>query len=130
MTGDENTYRLVRLPGAAIVELVGAHDLSTVSALREVFSLLVTGPDLIVVDVTETEFIDMSVLGGLVSLDRDVQKRGGQFRLQLGPSRIVWRVLEITGLFYHFEVVQTREAALRLISRNAPPCPRSDADAT
>lgn len=85
---------------------------SPTTALHEVFSLPVTGSDLVVVDVTEAEFIGASMLGALVDLNRNVRNRGGQFRLQLGTAQIVRRVLELTGLFVEDLVLQVEQDTL------------------
>jgi anti-anti-sigma factor len=98
--------------GAAVVVLLGEHDLATKDALNEALTSLVDANDLVVVDLSSVLFIDSSILGELVRADRAARAGGKRFRLQVGTEPIVRRVLEVSGLLDHFACVSTREAAL------------------
>jgi anti-anti-sigma factor len=113
MEGTRGRYRLVRpRQGAALVELLGEHDLSTAPRLGRVFSTLVASHDLVVADLSETEFIDSTILLALVQADRQARESGSRFRLQLGTAPVVLRALEVTRLLDQLEHYATREEAL------------------
>jgi anti-anti-sigma factor len=99
--------------GAVVVNLYGEHDLASAAKLRQIFSVLVLSYDLVVADLSATEFVDSTVLLTLVQVDGQAQKVGSRFRLQLGSEPIVRRALEVTNLLDRFEHYPTREEALR-----------------
>ncbi len=57
----------------------------------------------LVVDLSDTEFMDSTGLGILLGSTEGLRKRGGEVRL-VGLSRPVTRVLEVTGLMDMFRV--------------------------
>lgn len=99
--------------GQAVVELTGEHDLESKEPLRRLFSSLIEENDLVVVDLSEAEFIDSSVLHSLVTANQLAQARGSRFRLQLGTAAIVEKALELSGLLDHIECAPDREQAVR-----------------
>ncbi len=99
-------------PGAVVVECKGEHDLTTRDELAAVLAALGAENDLVVVDVTEAEFIDCSFLHNLVELDRLMRARGATMRLQTGTAPIVRRALEATRVLAGIEVVTSRRDAL------------------
>ena len=99
-------------PGAAVVECRGEHDLVTSEALGELLACLVTDNELVVIDVTEAEFIDSSFLLNLLATDRLARSQGSQVRLQLGTAPIVRRALEVGGILELVEHFPTRDKAL------------------
>ena len=70
-----------------MVELSGEHDLETKDALHELLTSLIEENELVVVDISEAEFIDSSVLHNLVVADQLALERGSSFRIQLAPPR-------------------------------------------
>ena len=99
--------------GAAVVELLGEHDLAIKDQTEALLSELVDNHDLVVVDVSETSFIDSSILETLVKAHQRAQARGTKLRVQLGSVAVVQKMFEISGLTNYFEVVAGREEALR-----------------
>jgi anti-anti-sigma factor len=97
-----------------VVELCGEHDLVTSARLGEIFDTLVPSHDLVVADLSETDFIDSTVLLALVQADRHARERGSKFRLQLGTEPIVRKALEITNLLDRLDHYPTREQVLAL----------------
>jgi anti-sigma B factor antagonist len=57
----------------------------------------------VVIDVTDVTFLDSSGLGVLIALQNMALERGREAVLR-GPSRRIWRLLEITGLAGIFTV--------------------------
>jgi len=99
-------------PGAAVFALKGEYDLTAKAEAEHLLSRLVDESDLVVVDVSEATFIDSSFLHNLVLADKRAQRRGSQFRLQMGTAPIVRAALEISGLLQTLAVASTREEAL------------------
>jgi len=91
--------------GQAVVGLIGEHDLATRAVLSELLASLIgeNDLDLIVVDLSDAEFIDSSVLHNLVVADRLTRERGLRLRVRLGTAESVNRVLEISGLLEHLD---------------------------
>ena len=97
----------------AVVELTGEHDLYSKDAMRALLTELVEANDLVVVDLSEAEFIDSSLIHNLASVDQLARNRGSHFRIQLHTAAIVEKALEITGMLDSLECVSDRETALR-----------------
>jgi anti-anti-sigma factor len=99
-------------PGAVVVECKGEHELSTGDETEQLLAELVEGYELVVIDVSEAEFVDSSFLHGLVKADRASRARGSRVVLQFGTALIVRRAFEISGVLELLEHVGTREEAL------------------
>ena len=100
--------------GAAVVELLGEHDLATRKTTQDLLTRLIDEHELVVVDLSETLFIDSSVLECLVRAHLHAEAKGKSMRLQIGSASIVEKIFEIAGLMTYFDVVADREHALRL----------------
>jgi anti-anti-sigma factor len=98
---------------AVVIELLGEHDLHTMEKLRHVLASVAVSNDVVVVDLGETEFLDSTVLKELVNAERITRAHGGRFVLNGGTQPIVRKVLEVSGMLDHFEVVDGWEAAIR-----------------
>lgn len=84
--------------GEALLLLVGEVDLSHVDTLWVMATrALETTPTGIVIDLSAVSFIDSSVLGALVRIQRAAKGKGKHFSLRQ-PAPLVQRVLRLTGL--------------------------------
>jgi anti-anti-sigma factor len=95
-----------------VVEVFGEHDLATKDDTAAVFAQLVAENDLVVVDITETQFIDSSFLNNLKNAQHAAQEIGHTVLLQVGTEPIVKRMLEVSNFLAHFDHVSSREEAL------------------
>jgi anti-sigma B factor antagonist len=98
----------VTLEGArARVSLRGEHEAFSADRLsRQLDALLAEGVD-VTVDLTAAEFVDSTVIGVLLAARHRAGESGRGFVLELG-ERTGWpvrRLLEVTGLRDHFDVV-------------------------
>jgi anti-sigma B factor antagonist len=100
-------------PGVVVVELPGEQDLAVSRELEFLLESLVASNRLVVVDLSDSTFVDSSIVRALVRADRFAEAQGKVFRLQFGTAPIVRRALELTGLLDRIESVPTREEALR-----------------
>ena len=98
----------------AIVSLFGEHDLSTSRDLEQLFGSLLRSGEQLIVDLTQAEFIDSSVLNNLVRATKRAEERGLTVTLQVATAPAVRRVLEVTGLLSRFPIAATREEAILL----------------
>ncbi len=97
-----------------VVELRGEHDLESKYAMRALLSELIEMNDLVVVDLSEAEFIDSSIIQNLADANRLARDRGSHFRIQHNTAAIVEKALEISGMFELLDCVSNREDALRI----------------
>ncbi len=112
MDSQTNLEVLSPRPGAVVVECKGEHDLTTREATGRLFARLVSENDLVVIDITEAEFIDSSFVNTLLVTGRLACQSGKRFRLQVATAPMVRRVLEISGILATLEHVGTRAEAL------------------
>jgi anti-sigma B factor antagonist len=96
----------------AVIALTGEVDLYTAPELKhELIRLIDGGATTVVVDLTDTTFIDSTTLGVLVSGLKRVRPKGGAVPLVI-RDRNIRKVFEITGLDRVFPIHEERSAAL------------------
>jgi len=79
---------------------------------QKVLEELEDGAKKVVVDFTNTGYIDSSGLGVLVSLSKKIREQGGELRLA-GLNEDLRTLFELTKLDTLFEIADTREEALQ-----------------
>jgi anti-sigma B factor antagonist len=98
---------------AHVVAVSGEVDLFTAPEFKQrVTAPIAAGVDQVIVDLTQTTFIDSSSLGVLIGAHRRLQERGGRLVVACDTDAIV-KTFRITGLDGVFTIVDSVEAALR-----------------
>ncbi len=106
------------VPGLAVVDVRGEHDLSTVPALSAVLEQAAAHSH-VIVDLSECTFIDSTVIAALLATAHAVKARDERFVLVIpSEQRRIARVAEMTGLPALVDVRTTREAALASVERS------------
>ncbi len=82
---------------AAVATPVGEFDLAWAEVLREELLAAVKTDPRLVVDLSQTTFMDSTAIGALVSVHRVAMDCGGWLRL-VAPLPNVLKVLQVTGL--------------------------------
>ena len=96
----------------AVIDLKGEVDLYTAPEFKQhLLGQIENGVLQIVVDFTDTTFIDSTTLGVLVGGVKRLRPDGGQLLLVCSDRNII-KIFEITGLHRVFEIHGTREEAL------------------
>jgi anti-sigma B factor antagonist len=97
--------------GACVVRLGGELDLYNATDVREgLFSACADGPERVVVDLAEVDFIDSTALGVLIEARTKMTNK--RAFLLAAPRLETKRALEISGLDRHFSVHDTVPDAL------------------
>ncbi|MEZ0292305.1 MAG: STAS domain-containing protein [Solirubrobacteraceae bacterium] len=97
---------------AHVVAVGGEVDLFTAPEFKQrVMAPIAAGVDVVVVDLTETTFIDSSSLGALIGAHRRLKSRGGRLIVACATEPIV-KTFRITGLDSVFTIADSAEAAL------------------
>jgi anti-sigma B factor antagonist len=95
-----------------VIALTGEVDLYTAPEFKnELIRVIEGGATTVVVDFTDTTFIDSTTLGVLVSGLKRVRPKSGQLPLVI-TDRNIKKVFEITGLDRIFPIHDERSAAL------------------
>jgi anti-anti-sigma factor len=99
--------------GSCVIVLTGEHDLSSVDELAGVLDEAATATS-IVVDLSQTAFIDSAVLGALIGSHRRAAEDGRRWALVVGEGSgaAVRRILELTGLDAVMPVYPSRDDAI------------------
>lgn len=113
----------VRSPSdTVVVMLVGDHDMSTAPELRTVLTRAIADGSGVVVDLSETTFLDSSILHALIEANLALQGRNGQpesssgkLALRFGGAVAVRNVFEVAGVLDRFDQLENAE-----ISRGRP----------
>jgi anti-sigma B factor antagonist len=107
---------------AHVISLSGEVDLYTAPEFKQkLLDVIAGGARSVIVDFTDTTFIDSTTLGVLVSGVKRLREAGGQLSLVCGDRNIT-KIFEITGLDRVFPIHQTRsEAVAELESPSRPP---------
>jgi anti-anti-sigma factor len=90
-------------PDVAVVALHGEHDAMGQEELSVLLSDEINGNGLVVVDVSDADFIDSSVLHNLVRADRLARDHGSRMVLQVGTARAVRSAMNVSGAFSSLE---------------------------
>ena len=99
-----------------VIALGGEVDLYTAPELKsQMLELIANGASEVVVDFTNTTFIDSTTLGVLVSGVKRLREKGGTLSI-VCSDRNITKIFEITGLDRVFEIHDTREAAVAAIT--------------
>jgi anti-sigma B factor antagonist len=99
-------------PTTAVIGLKGEVDLYTCPELKqELLRVIGEGALLVVVDLTETTFIDSTGLGVLVRGVERLNTEGGRLAIVCVDPNMV-KVFEVTGLDRVFSIYASREEAL------------------
>jgi anti-sigma B factor antagonist len=103
----------------AILAVHGEADLHSAPELKERLRAAVDGDaSTIVVDLTETDFVDSTSLGVLLGATKRLRERNGEIRLVV-PGPELRRIFEITLLDRVFQLHDTREQALAAVPAEA-----------
>jgi anti-sigma B factor antagonist len=104
-----------------VISLGGEVDLYTAPELKsQMLALIADGATSVVVDFTDTTFIDSTTLGVLVSGVKRLREKDGTLSI-VCSDRNITKIFEITGLDRVFTIYPTRAEALeRLDSEEAP----------
>ena len=95
-----------------VISLTGEVDLYTAPDFKqELLRVIGERPKHVVVDFTDTTFIDSTTLGVLVGGVKRLRPEGGQLSL-VCSDRNITKIFEITGLDRVFTIYETRDEAL------------------
>jgi anti-sigma B factor antagonist len=97
---------------AALV-LRGEHDIYTVPAMRERLGELHQRELYVIIDLSQTAFLDSSVLGALLGATEAARAQDRDVAIVLGdpPTQAVARIFEVTGLADVLATRSTRDEA-------------------
>jgi anti-sigma B factor antagonist len=103
--------RVQAIGSACVVTLAGELDLYNADSVRKaLFEAAGEGPERIVVDLGDVEFLDSTALGVLIEARSKLEN--GRAFLLASPGLETRRALEISGLDRHFSVHSTVSEAL------------------
>ena len=88
----------LRAAGITVLELVGDHDLATADDLSTAIDQALASRPGLVVDLTETTFMDSTVVHLLINAHQVLEARGHELIVQITEASAVLRVLELTQL--------------------------------
>ena len=103
--------------GVAVVSLLGEHDMATAREVRNTLASLLQVGAGVVVDLTETTFVDCSIMHVLDETQCFPSQDGTRLSFQLATRPIVRRVFEVLGFLEGWPIHGTRADAIRAVSR-------------
>ena len=106
--------------GRYVISLSGEVDLYTAPEFKQqLLEVISQGAQTVIVDLTDTTFIDSTTLGVLVGGVKRLRPNGGQLSL-VCSDRNITKIFEITGLDRVFTIHATRDEAVEAISEARP----------
>lgn len=104
---------------AYLIALSGEVDLYTAPEFKQqLLDVIGKGAKSVVVDFSDTTFIDSTTLGVLVGGVKRLRPAGGQLTLVCSDRNIA-KIFEITGLNRVFKILETRDEALAHVEATA-----------
>jgi anti-sigma B factor antagonist len=108
---DEFAIDVARRDGCVVVSVRGEVDLATAPTLKtRLLDLVAEGENEIIVDLSDTDFLDSTGLGAVVAAYKRVRAHDGHLKLVASSSRVK-RVFEITNLDRVVPILATVEEA-------------------
>ena len=108
-------------PEAYVIALGGEVDLYTAPEFKQqLLEVIRQGAKDVVVDFSDTTFIDSTTLGVLVGGVKRLRTSEGQLSLVCNDRNIT-KIFEITGLDRVFTIYATRDEALQHVRSSTPP---------
>jgi anti-anti-sigma factor len=101
-------YEVRAVNGYSVVALPGEYDLTNCRGVEAALVALVGDRPRIVVDLSDTAYIDSTALAMFLRFHRTW---GERLSLVIPPGGIVHRVFEVTGLYEVFDIETSLEAA-------------------
>lgn len=98
--------------GITVLELLGDHDLATAEELSAAIDQALARRPGLVVDLTETTFMDSTVVHLLIDAHQVLEARGHELSLQITEASAVRRVLELTQLDNALGIAGDRDEAV------------------
>ena len=95
-----------------VIALAGEHDLSTSDGIWRELELALRARQVVIVDLSDAEFIDSSVIHQIMKADKLARSEGTRVTLQLENAPVVQRVLQVTGLERYLVIAHSRELAI------------------
>jgi len=124
----DGTLDITHAPGVDVLVLHGEHDLSTQSYLEARIDAALDAGKSVVVDLSEVDFIDSTVLAAILH----GQRRAGSDGADPGPglavvaspaAKFVARMLSLVHLEEHVAVHLSRDSAVVSLQRRTGPSP-------
>jgi anti-anti-sigma factor len=104
-------------PWTTVISLAGMHDISTAAELERCAAEHLDGCDRLLVDLTETSFVDSSIVNALVRLAHEARPRGITYQVVAVDGSHPHRVLALMGLLGQLGCV---DALPEMQTRHAP----------
>jgi anti-anti-sigma factor len=103
-----------RVPEMAIVSLVGEHETYSADEIQEALDTALADGLAVIVDLTQTEFLDSAVVNVLMRARDEAQRQAVRFALVIDDSTgwPVRQLLELTGLVSVFPIAENRDDAI------------------
>ncbi len=95
-------------PNGRVIELAGEADMNAVPYLEEAIRVASEQASTVIVDLTETTFIDSPTIGVLVNWTQQLSALGGRLAIVCPSSSDILRVLRQIGLDQTLDIVNTR----------------------
>jgi anti-sigma B factor antagonist len=107
--------------GAYVISLTGEVDLYTAPEFKQkLLEVIGQGGKDVIVDFTDTTFIDSTTLGVLVGGVKRLRSQDGQLSL-VSSDRNITKIFEITGLDRVFTIYPSRDEAVAKVGTNRQP---------
>ena len=110
--GQLGTIAVHRDDDVVIVRLLGEHDLATRPAVLAQLRVAIDSLHKLIIDVTDTDFIDASILSALITADHELARTRGRLVLLTSTSCGVQRTLEVSGVVKMLPVAHRRSEAV------------------
>ena len=110
-----------QVDGAYVIALAGEVDLYTAPEFKQqLLDVIGNGGREVIVDFTDTTFIDSTTLGVLVGGVKRLRTNDGQLSL-VCSDRNITKIFEITGLDRVFTIYPTRDEAIAKVGNSSQP---------
>ena len=98
-----------------VLSLQGEHDVASADLLRNTLSSLIAPGRGLIVDLTETRFVDCATMHVLEDAQQLAARRGAKVSFHLATTPIVQRMFDVLDPYLHWPIHRSREEAIAAV---------------
>lgn len=98
-----------------VLSLQGEHDMASADLLRSTLSSLIAPGRGLIVDLTETRFVDCATMHVLEDAQKLAVRRGAKVSFHLATAPIVQRLFDVLGASLRWPIHRSREEAIAAV---------------
>lgn len=112
---ESGPFTVERVDDVDVLSLRGEHDIASADLLRSTLSSLIAPGRGLIVDLTETRFVDCATMHVLEDAQQLAARQGAKVSFHLATTPIVQRMFDVLGPFLVWPIHHSRDEAIAAV---------------